>query len=116
MDILLGIALSTHLGLEGNYNEVHPQIRLEHDYAVAGAYYNSESNISMYAGAKYDINDFFIEGGVVTGYSSADIAQPYARVGYSFNDTINIFAAPAIELYNGENKTGLVVGVEIFLK
>lgn len=116
MDILLGIALSTHLGLEGNYNEVHPQIRLEQDYAVAGAYYNSESNISMYIGAKYDIDDFFVEGGFVTGYSSADIAQPYARAGYSFNDTTNVFVAPAIEMYNDKNNTGLVVGVEIFFK
>ena len=44
----LFLALSMHVGLEGNYNSVHPHARCTTDNWVTGAYYNSEKNMSYY--------------------------------------------------------------------
>jgi len=54
-----------HLGLEGNYNSVHPQLRCEFGNTISGVYINSDSNISAYIGKKYDI----LELGLVIGYT-----------------------------------------------
>ena len=50
MDLIWALAVSTHLGLAGDYNEVHPHVRFIEDGAIAGAYYNSVERISFYTG------------------------------------------------------------------
>ena len=97
------LALTLHLGLEGDYNEVHPHIRYNEQNYIAGVYYNSERNISFYAGKRWEHNQFGIEAGAVTGYSESDVL-PYGRVTYN-----NFFIAPGVEPDN----VGLVVGYEI---
>jgi hypothetical protein len=97
------LALSLHLGLEGDYNGVHPHIRYSEQNYIAGVYYNSESNISFYAGKRWEHNNFGFEAGAVTGYVNQPIL-PYARVTYN-----NFFIAPAHEV---DANTGAVVGYE----
>jgi hypothetical protein len=68
------LAASIHLGLEGNYQNIHPHVRCEVEHSffqstVAGVYYNSESTISTYVGQKFGA----LEVGIVTGYSSKSI-------------------------------------------
>lgn len=106
MDILFSLALSAHLGFQNEYNFIHPHIRLQQDRLISGAYYNSESNISAYAGYRFEYNNIGIELGAVTGYSDADIL-PYIRATYN-----DLFVAPATEY----GKLGIVFGVEIPLK
>jgi hypothetical protein len=101
--IELALAFSLHLGLEGDYNEIHPHIRYNEQNYIAGAYYNSESNISLYAGKRWEHNNFGFELGAVTGYVNQPIL-PYARVTYN-----NFFIAPAHEV---DANTGAVVGYE----
>ena len=101
--IELALAFSLHLGLEGDYNEIHPHIRYNEQNYIAGAYYNSESNISFYAGKRWEHNRFGFEAGAVTGYSGGDVL-PYGRVTYN-----NLFISPAIEK---PDNVGLVVGYE----
>lgn len=108
MSLTLALAFSHHIGLSGDYNEVHPSIRYTHDYFIAGAYLNSEDNVSPYAGLRFEHIGFYIEGGAVWGYSYADVV-PYARIGYEFTDTFSVFAAPAYEL---PDRFGAVIGVE----
>ena len=96
------LALSLHLGLEGDYNGVHPHIRYNEQNYIAGVYYNSESNVSFYAGKRWEYNRFGIEAGAVTGYTDAPVI-PYVRATYN-----NLFIAPGIEVDN----VGLVVGYE----
>lgn len=110
MDIFLGLALSMHLGFEQEYNSVHPQVRLQHDNFVAGAYYNSEKTLSAYSGIELSKGKWNQEFGLVTGYSNADLL-PYLRTTYEFSDNSKIFIAPAFE----DNKTGIVLGIE-FIK
>ena len=102
--IELALAVSLHLGLEGNYNEVHPHIRYNEQNYITGAYYNSESNISFYAGKRWKYNDFGLEAGAVTGYSAGDVI-PYGRATYK-----NFFVAPAVE---GDDTIGTVIGYEL---
>jgi hypothetical protein len=114
MDILFGLALSYHVEFEGTYNNVHPHIRLQQEHFIAGMYYNSESNVSTYTGLKYNLNDFFIEGGAVTGYSEGDVI-PFARAGYELGD-FSLFVAPAIETIDGVSQVKAVIGFEIMKK
>jgi hypothetical protein len=103
LEILTSIALSLHLGFEGDYNAIHPHIRLQEQQYIAGLYYNSESNISPYVGYRLEYNDFGLEYGAVGNYSHADIA-PYVRGTYK-----NFFVAPGIE----NDKVGIVFGIDI---
>jgi hypothetical protein len=103
MDVALSIALSLHLGFEGDYNSIHPHIRLQEQNYIAGAYYNSESNVSPYVGYRFEHNDFGLEIGAVGNYSHADVA-PYVRGTYK-----QFFVAPGVESEN----IGIVFGFEI---
>ena len=67
--ISLLVALSLHVGLEGDYNDVHPHARCTIDNTIAGVYYNSESKIGAYIGQKFDAPfNSKLEIGLVTGY------------------------------------------------
>jgi hypothetical protein len=112
MDIIWALAFSSHLGMQGDYNEVHPHVRLVNDDKIAGAYYNSESRLSLYAGYRYELNNVGAELALVTGYN--DTVVPYIRGTYDFNNTIRAYAAPAYE-YNSKvgDDIGVVIGFEI---
>mgnify|MGYP001239234137 FL=1 len=100
------VALSLHIGLEGNYNNVHPHARCDIDNTITGAYYNSEENISFYVGKKIPIYNAELEVGLVTGYSGANIA-PMIRVTKD-----SWFVAPA---YETTGNIGFVIGYEFKL-
>jgi len=93
------LALSMHVGLEGNYNAIHPHARCQVDSMISGVYYNSENNISAYVGLEHE----GWEVGLVTGYTYNHIV-PMIR--YKKN---NWFITPAIE---SSGRKGLVIGVE----
>ena len=112
MDILLGLALSQHLNLQNNYNEIHPHIRLQHEQYIAGAYYNSEDRVSPYAGARFEFDSHGVELGIVGGYPALGTVIPYARYTYDIGN-VRTFVTPAGEVVNGETTLGAVVGIEI---
>ena len=101
--IELALALSLHMGLEGDYNEIHPHVRYNDQNYIAGVYYNSESRVSFYAGKRWEYNDFGLEAGAVTGYPQSSI-MPYVRGTYK-----DFFVAPALE---SDNTVGAVIGYE----
>lgn len=112
MELILALAFSHHMGMEGDYNEIHPHLQLQHDSGfVAGAYLNSESTFSAYGGYRFEYEDAFLEAGGVSGYSSISVA-PYLRAGYEIRDGVDLFVAPAFE-YNsdGDLNIGAVLGV-----
>ena len=95
----LMLAISMHVGLEGNYNSIHPHARCQQDSLILGIYYNSEERVSAYVGLEYK----GLEVGLVTGYTYGDIL-PMVR--YKKD---KLFIAPAIEK---GGKKGLVIGIE----
>ena len=101
------VALSMHIGLENEYNSIHPHARCTVDNNIVGAYYNSEYNISSYIGKIYNYNNIEIEYGLVTGYTGSNIT-PMLRIKKD-----NFFIAPAYEV---EGNVGVVVGFEFKLK
>ena len=94
------LAVSTHLGLDADYNNIHPHARCTIDNWITGAYYNSERNVSYYVGRK--ISNFEI--GLVTGYNSYDVLPMirYIKDGW--------FVAPA---YEKPGNYGLAIGYEL---
>ncbi len=93
------LAITMHVGLEGNYNTFHPHVRCQEDALISGIYFNSEDRISAYVGTELE----GFELALVTGYDYADVV-PMLR--YKKD---KLFIAPAIEK-NGEK--GLVIGIE----
>ena len=93
------LAVSTHLGLEGDYNNIHPHARCTVDNWITGAYYNSERKVSYYIGTTMGN----LEVGLVTGYSSYDVLPMirYIKNGW--------FVAPA---YEKSGNYGLMIGYE----
>ena len=51
----LFLALSMHLGLDADYNSVHPHARCTVDNSIAGVYYNSEDRVSAYIGKEFEL-------------------------------------------------------------
>lgn len=110
MDLTFAIAVTTHLGLAGDYNEIHPHVRFETGRVITGVYLNSEERLSGYLGLRFENDDgLFLELGLVTGYEYKDVL-PYGRVGKDF-DNFTLFATPAVE-FGPERRIGVVVGVE----
>ena len=93
------MAISTHLGLEGDYNNIHPHARCTVDNWITGAYYNSERTVSYYIGTT--MANF--EVGLVAGYSGYDVLPMirYIKNGW--------FVAPA---YEKSGNYGLMIGYE----
>ena len=104
------VAITLHLGLEGDYNNIHPHGRCNVDNWITGAYYNSEENVSFYVGKIIPDIDrgWDLEVGLVTGYSGMDVAAMIRYV----ND--GWFGAPSYETSYGGN-IGLAIGYEFKL-
>jgi hypothetical protein len=117
MDLILGLAVSAHLGLAGTYNAVHPNARIQVQDYIAGIYYNSEENISVYAGKLYDFGKLDLEIGIVTGYSAMDSnIAPMLRATYELSENHKIFASPVAERYNRDYNYGVVIGLEFNIR
>ena len=101
------VAITLHLGLEGDYNNIHPHGRCTVDDWIAGAYYNSEENVSYYVGKKIPNvdRDWDLEIGLVTGYSGMDVAPMIRYINNGW------FVAPTYESSFGGN-IGLTIGYE----
>jgi len=97
------VAVSMHIGLDNNYNSIHPHMRCTIDNNISGIYYNSENNISFYIGKSVDIKLLKLEYGIVSGYSENNIL-PMIRFK---KDTF--FIAPA---YERTGNVGVVLGWE----
>ena len=110
MDILLGIALSQHLNFQGEYNSIHPNVRIQSEQYIAGAFLNSESNISPYAGMRFEFDKNGFEIGIAAGYSYSEVV-PYLRYTYTI-DNMRLFMVPSIELSDDQSTLGAVIGIE----
>ena len=107
--LTLALAISCHIGdYTYDFNAIHPHVRYTTESnLIAGAYYNSEYNLSMYAGKRFEYNDEWgFEVGAVSGYYEAVI--PFLRITYD-----DFYVAPT--LYD-KSEIGLVIGYEIELK
>ena len=107
--LTLSLGLSSHLGFDNNYNNVHPHLRFEHENFIAGSYYNSLRNNSTYVGYRHEVDNFGFEAALVTGYNKK--YSPMARVTYDHKN-FRIFTHPGFE----NDNVGVVIGLEFLLK
>lgn len=91
-----------HLGMGDDYNSIHPRVQWEQDGFIAGAYLNSHTELSAFAGRRWESGDWGIEVGLVTGYNIAPVV-PFVKYNWK-----NIWLAPAIH----QKKLRAVVGLE----
>ena len=103
-NIILSIAFSTHLGMAGEFNNIHPRATFvtEQNYMLGG-FYNSESQPSVFVGKVYNLESITLETGLVSGYSEAKVV-PMIKANYN-----NFFASPGY----ANNTAGLVLGYEV---
>ena len=117
MDLLLGIALSSHIEFAGDYNRYHPQVRYEGEDRAVGAYYNSEENLSVYASYLYDAGPITAEFGIVTGYEALETLQPFGRLYHTMPSGTRLFYSPGGELQSdGTITKGHIFGIEFLIK
>ena len=102
----LFLALSMHVGLDANYNSVHPHARCTVDNSITGVYYNSEDRVSAQIGKEFELAKGHIELGLVSGYKATEVL-PMIRYKQG-----NFFISPAYEKHNGEENIGFVIGLE----
>jgi hypothetical protein len=110
MDILFGIAISLHVASDGGeYNAIHPHIRVQEESYIAGYYLNSIDRNSLYVGKEFELSeDLSLDLGLVTGYRSDNKVVPFARLSYKEG-----FMAPHVV---DEKLEGIVLGYEFALK
>ena len=100
--LVLGLALSMHLGLANDYNQVHPYAMCETDNIIVGVYYNSLDRTSLVGAYKLNISeDLVLDFGIVTGYEY-DVL-PMIRLRHK-----NFFVMPALE----KNRVGIIFGLQ----
>ena len=102
--LVLSIAISSHIGLSGDFTNIHPhvQYQLSNDY-ITGVYHNSDKRAGIYFGKRTTYKQLDIEYGVVHGYKRIDIA-PMIKANYGV-----FFITPAAT----EDEVGVVTGYEV---
>ena len=115
--IVLGLGLSLHLGFSQDYNPVNPYVEYQHDNLRAGAYYNSEENISVYGGVNLPVYDIFsVDTGLLYGGYPAlpNDLLPYVKFNYHYSDSITLFATPGAERQVDDTlQYGIVSGLSL---
>lgn len=103
-EVILSVAFSTHLMIAGEFNNVHPRITYmsQSDYIV-GAFYNSESQPSLFAGKVSRWQHIDFEYGMVSGYSGISVA-PMVKANYN-----GFFLAPGY----AKGDAGMIAGYEV---
>lgn len=102
-NLIFSIALSTHIGFSGDFNNMHPRLTYKQQDYITGVYYNSESRPSVFVGREIVTGPFTLEVGVVSGYSDYPVA-PMVKLNYG-----KFFVAPAVS----DGIPGLVTGIEV---
>jgi hypothetical protein len=103
--LICGMALSMHVGLQQQYNSVHPYCTAQTEQnIIVGTYYNSLKKVSVFGGYKVILtDDWSVDIAVVTGYDQYELA-PGVRVNYK-----DLFIMPALE----NDRVGAVIGIDI---
>ena len=106
MEFVLGLALSAHIGFNGEYNNAHPYFDIRNEKVIMGGYYNSEENVSLYFGRSTEIfKGLELETAIVSGYDMPIV--PMIRL--VSNDFYALIGKERTEY-------GLVIGYQIPLK
>ena len=103
-NLIFSIAVSTHLGLAGDFASIHPHVQYKSpDDYITGGYHNSDKRTGIYFGKRTTYKQLSVEYGVVHGYKEWDVA-PMLKINYGA-----LFVAPAAT----KDDFGIVAGYEV---
>ena len=103
-NLIFSIAFSTHIGLSGDFANIHPHVQYQLPNAyITGIYHNSDKRAGIYFGKRATYKTLNIEYGLAHGYKNWDIA-PMVKVNYG-----NFFIAPGAT----KDEIGIVSGIEV---
>jgi hypothetical protein len=107
LDLLtFSVAFTMHFGVDLSYKNVHPHVRYTSGDTVAGVYYNSVRETSVYVGKVYTLDkDTTLEVVLATGYMYPVV--PNVKLTHK-----NFFIAPLVDTVKGKVQTGIIVGTE----
>lgn len=94
--LILGAHLATYHFDRVGYNELNIGPYVQCDSIVAGAYYNSERNVSFYIGKQYS----YLTIGLVSGYKR-NVVVPLIVPSIKLNDTFRLSFVPPIKGISG---------------
>jgi hypothetical protein len=108
-EVVVALMVSAHIGLSGDFNNIHPSIMIKNNEYVAGVYKNSYYKPSYYGGMIKEYNGFEIQYGAVTGYVKPLV--PFIAVKKELVKDLKLVVIPSFDVTH--NNPGIVLGLEI---
>lgn len=106
--IVLSMILTSHIGWEGNFNDVHPMISYEGNGYSIGAFRNSLNHTSAFVSKTTRFDDFSVQYGVANNYNHRVVPMLVFRKPVA--DHVNFVFVPS---YDTTKKTpAAVIGLE----
>lgn len=107
--IVLSMILTSHIGWNGQFNDIHPNISYERNGYGVGVFRNSLNHTSFYVSKIEKFDGFSVQYGVANNYNSKTIPMLIFRK--PIVDHINVMFMPSYDPNKG-NPTA-VLGIEV---
>ena len=106
--LILSVALTSHIGWTGNFNDIHPTIAYEYNSYVVGAFRNSLYRTSLFASKIDRFDSFSVQYGIANNYENK--VTPMLILRKPVIDHVNFMLVPS---YDKTTKTAaMVLGLE----
>ena len=106
--IVLSMILTSHVGWEGKFNEVHPSISYEYKNYSVGVFRNSLDRTSVFVSKIEKFEDFSVQYGLASNYNNKTVPMVVLR--RPLANRVNFILIPSYETKSGQPM--LVVGLE----
>ena len=107
--IILSMVLTSHIGWQSEFNDVHPMIGYEYNSYSVGMFRNSLNHTSVFVSKTSQFDGFSIQHGLANNYNSKTIPMIIFRK--PIIDHVNAVFMPSYDPAKG-NPTA-VIGVEV---
>ena len=107
--IVLSMILTSHIGWEGNFNDVHPMISYERNGYSIGAFRNSLNHTSAFVSKTSQWNDISVQYGAATNYNNRTVPMLVFRKPVA--DHVNFVFVPSYD--TAKRTPAAVVGLEV---
>lgn len=106
--IVLSMILTSHIGWQGKFNDVHPTISYNFNSYSIGAFRNSYNRTSLFASKINKIGDVSIQYGFASNYDSKVV--PMLIVKKPIVEHVNLIASPSYD--KTSKQPAMVIGLE----
>ena len=107
--IVLSMILTSHIGWEGKFNDIHPAISYEYNSYSVGVFRNSLNHISLFASKTTQFDNVSVQYGVATNYNNRTV--PMLVVRKPVTDHVNFVFVPSYD--TAKQTPAAVIGLEV---